>query len=236
MLPARLQADLDGLERLAALLVQADSPLIVAEYVGRTRRVSRRSSSWPNWLAVPVVDKFQRHNLPDQPSHGPDRPWDAAIEQADLILLLDNLDAFGSLNVPAADHQARPRYPPKTKLVRLCRSATWASGAWAHNYHRLQPLDLDLYGDTAIAPPEARRALSARSWRRTTAPAGASASGTRGSRLSTTRCALTTASRSRPRSRAPISSVRLIGELAGRWPAATTAFSRLALRGRTCAA
>jgi thiamine pyrophosphate-dependent acetolactate synthase large subunit-like protein len=151
--PARLQADLDGLERLAALLVQADSPLIVAEYVGRHPTGFAALVELADLLAVPVIDKFQRHNFPtshpmDLTGLGP-----PAIEQADLIVLLDNLDAFGSLNVRAADHQARPLYHPGTKLVRLSLGDLGIR-AWAHNYHRLQPLDLDLYGDTAIALPK----------------------------------------------------------------------------------
>ena len=77
-------------------------------------------------VPVPVIDKFQRHNFPT--SHAMDLTGlgPPAIEQADLILLLDNLDAFGSLNVRAADHQARPLYRPGTKLVRRHEFQRWS--------------------------------------------------------------------------------------------------------------
>lgn len=152
-LPARIQADLDGLWRLAELLVAADCPLIVAEYTGRHPDAFAALAELAELLASPVIDKFQRHCFPTSHPMDVTGLGQLALDQADLILMLDNLDPFGSINARGADHQARPLYPREAKLARLSLGDLGIR-SWAHNYHRLQPLDLDLYGDTAIALPK----------------------------------------------------------------------------------
>jgi acetolactate synthase-1/2/3 large subunit len=152
--PGRIQVDLDQLEQLAGWLVATERPVIIADYVGRHPDGFRALAELANLLAIPVIDKFQRHNISTAHPMDITGSGTSAIEKADLILALDSADVFGALNSRrASDHKSYPIYKPGTKLASISLGDLGIR-AWAHNYQRMQPLDLDLYGDTALALPQ----------------------------------------------------------------------------------
>lgn len=152
--PSRLQVDLDDLNRLANWLVAAEQPLIIVDYVGRHPDGFRALAELADLLAIPVVDRFQRHNISTAHPMDVTGAGQSVIEGADLILVLDSADAFGALNARhATSHKSYPLYKPGMRLARISLGDLGIR-AWAHNYQRMQPLDLDLYGDTAVALPQ----------------------------------------------------------------------------------
>src|SRR5258707_9507163 len=62
--PTRMAADPTALDRLAELLMNADRPVILAEYLGRDHAAVRQLVRVADILAVPVVDVRARHNFP----------------------------------------------------------------------------------------------------------------------------------------------------------------------------
>jgi thiamine pyrophosphate-dependent acetolactate synthase large subunit-like protein len=153
-MPSRLQVDLDGIERLAGWLIAAEGPLIIADYVGRHPDGFRALAELADLVAIPVVDKFQRHNISTAHPMDVTGAGQSVIESADLILALDSADIFGALNARhAGDRKSYPLYKSGTRLASISLGDLGIR-AWAHNYQRMQPLDLDLYGDTALALPQ----------------------------------------------------------------------------------
>lgn len=152
--PSRIQADLDGLWRLAELLVNAERPLIIAEYVGRNPAGFTALTELAELAAIPVVDKFSRHNFPTSSPMDLTGAGQSVLDHADVIVTMDLVDPFGAVNArQKADHKSKPIVRPETKLVNLSMGDL-GTKSWAHNFHRTQAFDLNLNGDTAIVLPQ----------------------------------------------------------------------------------
>ena len=98
-------AALDRLEAIATLLVEADRPVIIADYVGRSRAGFDALRRLAETLAVPVVDLGGRHNFPT--GHWADCSLDrhARLREADVVLALDCRDTRWAIST--VDHDGR---------------------------------------------------------------------------------------------------------------------------------
>ena len=152
--PASMQANPDALRRAANLLVNAKSPLIIADYLGRNPKTVRALIELAELLAIPVVDKGNRFNFPN--AHPLDVTDGARelLQKADVILALDVADLYGSLTTVSKQTRACEYViGPSTKLIHISMNDMLVR-SWAGDCQVLQALDVPISADTSVAVPE----------------------------------------------------------------------------------
>jgi thiamine pyrophosphate-dependent acetolactate synthase large subunit-like protein len=152
--PAPTQANPEALRRAAELLVGAQHPLIIADYLGRNPEAIPSLIQLAELLAVPVIDKGNRFNFPT--THPLDVTSAAGdyIRKADFILALDVQDLFGSLTtVSKQTRECEYQTAPNVKIAHIHMNDMLVR-SWAADYQVLQPVDVPITADTSVALPE----------------------------------------------------------------------------------
>lgn len=155
--PAPAQANPEALRRAAELLTSAGSPVIIADLLGRNPKSVAALTELADLLAVPVLDKGGRFNFPT--THPLDVTGGAQeiLQRADVVLALDVLDLYGSLTrvskrTRACEYVTRP----SVKIIHISMNDMLVR-SWAADVQVLQPLDVPISADTAVALPELTR-------------------------------------------------------------------------------
>ena len=163
----------DRLEELAAWLVDAEFPVIVAEYAGRNPETVPALADLAESLGAPVLDHPSRFNFPS--THPMDFTGAAAevLPQADVLLALDVPDLYRVLTVQdKTTRESVFRLPAGCRIAQISMFDL-SIRSWASDYNRLPPVDLPLAGSTALALPRlvssVRGQLEKRADRRRTA-------------------------------------------------------------------
>ena len=152
--PARIQADHEALERAAKLLVEAESPLIIADALGRNPNTVQHLVELAELLSIPVIDKGRRFNFPNTNPLDVTGAAQGLIKKADVVLGLDILDFYGSLTT--IDRTTRVSVPATTPSVKIIDIAMrdLLVRSWAADYQPLQAVDVPISADTSVALPE----------------------------------------------------------------------------------
>jgi thiamine pyrophosphate-dependent acetolactate synthase large subunit-like protein len=152
-----MQANPEALRRAAQLLVNAQTPLIIADTLGRNPKTVPALIELAEALAIPVVDKGARFNFPTT------HPLDATdgarelLQKADVILALDVADLFGSLTtVSKQTRDCEYVTSPAVKLITISMNDMLVH-SWAGDYQALQAVDVPMCADTSVAVPELTR-------------------------------------------------------------------------------
>ena len=155
--PAPMQANPDALRRAAQLLVNAQTPLIIADTLGRNPKTVPALIELAELLAIPVVDKGARFNFPTvHPLDATDGARDI-LQKADVILALDLADLFGSLTtVSKRTRNCEYITAPSVKIISISMNDMLVH-SWANDFQALQAVDVPMSADTAIAVPELTR-------------------------------------------------------------------------------
>jgi acetolactate synthase I/II/III large subunit len=155
--PAPVQANPEALRRAAQLLVNAQTPLIISDTLGRNPRTVPALVELAELLGAPVVDKGARFNFPTaHPLDATDGARDL-LQKADVILALDVADLFGSLTtVSKQTRDCEYVTSPTVKLINISMHDMLVH-SWAGDYQALQALDVPMCADTAVAVPELTR-------------------------------------------------------------------------------
>jgi thiamine pyrophosphate-dependent acetolactate synthase large subunit-like protein len=155
--PAPMQANPDALRRAAQLLVNAQTPLIIADALGRNPKTVPALIELAELLAIPVVDKGARFNFPTV------HPLDVTdgareiLQKADVILALDLADLFGSLTtVSKRTRNCEYITSPTVKIISISMNDMLVH-SWANDFQALQAVDVPMSADTAMAVPELTR-------------------------------------------------------------------------------
>ncbi len=155
--PAPMQANPDALRRAAQLLVNAQTPLIIADTLGRNPKTVPALIELAELLAIPVVDKGARFNFPTV------HPLDVTdgareiLQKADVILALDLADLYGSLTtVSKRTRNCEYLTSPSVKIISISMNDMLVH-SWANDFQALQAVDVPMSADTAIAVPELTR-------------------------------------------------------------------------------
>ncbi len=151
--PAPVQGDPRALEVAARWLVEAAHPVVLADYVGRSAGGVAALVELADLLALPVIDLGSRFNFPN--SHPLDLTGaeEELLPHADVVLALDVFDLQKALGtVDRTTRRARPLIGDGTKVIHVSLNDL-AARAWAQEYGRLQPVDLAIAADTAVALP-----------------------------------------------------------------------------------
>jgi len=151
--PAPMQANPQALGRAARLLVEAQSPLIIADYVGRNPDAVASLIALAELLAIPVIDKGGRFNFPNT------HPMDVAggqedlLRKADVILALDVQDLYGSLtSLDRATRVTQYVTSPQARIIQISMNEMRVR-SWASDFQCLQAVDVPICADTAVALP-----------------------------------------------------------------------------------
>jgi acetolactate synthase I/II/III large subunit len=150
---APIQADPDGLRQAASWLAEAECPVILADRVGRSPSAASPLRELAELLGAPVVDFGARFNFPS--THPLDGTGAARelLGAADVVLALDVTDLYGVLHASDARRRAQGyAVHPDAKVISLSVSELLVR-SWTADYERMQPVDLNLVGDSKVALP-----------------------------------------------------------------------------------
>ena len=155
--PAPAQANPEALRRAAEALVNAQTPLIVADMLGRNPKAVASLIELAELLAVPVVDKGARFNFP---SVHPLDVTDGAreiLQKADFILALDVGDLFGALTTVSKQTRESEYITSAGVKIASISMNDMLVHSWANDFQALQAIDIPMSADTSIAVPELTR-------------------------------------------------------------------------------
>jgi acetolactate synthase-1/2/3 large subunit len=150
-----IQAEATALQRAAELLVAAEHPVILTEYLGRHPSAFHTLVRLAERVAVPVIDLNGRLNFPNR--HPLNLTGTHVLEQADLVLALDVRDLYGPLTrLDRVTRRTEYIVPPDCKLVEIGLGDLEIS-KWAQDFQKFQQTDLSILADTSVALPELLR-------------------------------------------------------------------------------
>jgi thiamine pyrophosphate-dependent acetolactate synthase large subunit-like protein len=152
--PVPMAANLEAVQQVAAWLVQAEHPVIVADAVGRHPAAVGALVELAELLAIPILDQGARFNVSNM--HALDCTGAEAelLPRADVVLALDVVDLFRSLT--RLDRSTRTLHPLVSDQATIVHISLgdFAIRSWAGDYQRLQRVDLPIAADTSIALPQ----------------------------------------------------------------------------------
>jgi acetolactate synthase I/II/III large subunit len=151
--PAPFQGDARALDVAARWLLEAANPVVLADYVGRSGPAVGALVELAELLALPVIDLGSRFNFPNTHPLDLSGAEEDLLAQADVVLALDVFDLQKALGtVDRTTRRARQLTGEGTKIIHISLNDL-AVRAWTQDYGRLQPVDLAIAADTAVAIP-----------------------------------------------------------------------------------
>ncbi|MCA1647865.1 MAG: thiamine pyrophosphate-binding protein [Chloroflexi bacterium] len=149
--PTRMAAEPAALHRLAEMLVNAERPVILVEYLGRDHAAVPELVRLAESLAVPVVDVRARHNFPT--NHPLNLTHTNVFDDADLLLALDVRDLERpTTRLESATRRVQSRLPADCVFAEIGFSDLELS-SWSMDYGRYQETQLSILADTSLAVP-----------------------------------------------------------------------------------
>ena len=137
------------LQRIADALLDAESPVIVADRLGRSAVAFDALVKLAGLLNVPVLDQGNRHNFPTQHPMALGGITEEVLGSADFILALDTMDLYGALHtVNRLTRETQPMYKPGTPIAHVTLDG-YIVRSWSHDFRRLQETDDAIAADTS---------------------------------------------------------------------------------------
>jgi benzoylformate decarboxylase/acetolactate synthase-1/2/3 large subunit len=153
--------DPEALERLVAELLTARRPVIIASYAGRDPAAFEQIPALAELLGAGMIDTRHRLNFPNR--HPLNVEGTAALDEADLILLLD----LKNVDKPLArehmhDRGMRSRVPEGARILEIGFNDLHTK-PWVQDLGAIVEADIRLTADTSVALPllleQVRRAV-----------------------------------------------------------------------------
>ncbi len=148
---SRIGADPDALAAAARALVAAERPVIIAAYAGRDPRAFGWIPQLAELVGAGVIDTGDRLNAPN--THPLNVTGTDALNEADLVLLLDVKDAPALVETDQVTRSQRSRLQPRTTVVDIGFNELQTS-SWIHHHGALTPTDIAVTADTSVVLPE----------------------------------------------------------------------------------
>src|SRR5262245_19330625 len=150
---APLQAERDALKEAARLLSEAQTPVVLADYVGRNNEAVSSLVELADLLALPVIDLGARLNFPNTHPLNLTGKNRELLGSADLILGLDVVDLDGTLTYyDSANKTTMPAIDPNCKVLHVTLADLSVRG-WTTDFQALAPVDLPICADTRVFLP-----------------------------------------------------------------------------------
>jgi acetolactate synthase-1/2/3 large subunit len=147
------QGDSAALAEAARWLVEAKSPVIVADRMARDQRGVDLLVQLAEKLGAPVVDAGGRLNFPNQHPLCHTERRRALVRDADVVLLLEVADPWGQFNSMSDPHKIQ-RFVAKTgvKVINLSMQDVYIRSNY-QDFQRYMPADLSINGDAQASLP-----------------------------------------------------------------------------------
>lgn len=161
--PLPLQAPEEGLEKTVRWLLDAQRPVIIADWVGRNDTGFTSLRELAELLAIPVLDQNGRFNFATQHWLNLTGMEQKVLPQADLILALDVPDLESSVSIGVQEQGKRAvvnLLPPQAKVINVALDDLLVR-AWSNEFNRLRRTDLSILADTSVFLPKLVRRLEA---------------------------------------------------------------------------
>src|SRR5436309_12204737 len=154
--PTSPQGDPRALEDAARRACEAESPLILAESLGRRPGTGAALQRLADLLVAPVVDLGDGHrgraSFPNRHLLDLSGAKQELVQEADLILALDVQDLLGALGEVDRSPREVRRLGDRAQLVTISLN-DYAHRSWAHTALSLVPVDLAIAADATLALP-----------------------------------------------------------------------------------
>jgi acetolactate synthase-1/2/3 large subunit len=156
---APVQANPESLRKAAQLLVAAQTPLIIAETMGRNHQTVSSLVELAELLAIPVIDKVggRKANGFNFPNTHPLDITQGAKEylgKADVVMALDVPDIYGSLTtVDKTTRASKYQSDPAAKIINISMNDMLIH-SWSADYQSLHAVDVPITAETSVAVPE----------------------------------------------------------------------------------
>lgn len=152
--PILPQASAETLTQVAQLLVKAEFPVIVVDYMGRNAASVQKLVELAELLSIPVIDCGGRYNFPNNHSLCLTGIKKSIFENADFVLALDVNDLANVFGEASKHDRSYRSYLNSFAKVAHITMADYLVGKWAADYHKLSPVDITVAADTSIVLPE----------------------------------------------------------------------------------
>jgi acetolactate synthase-1/2/3 large subunit len=151
--PAPMAADAEALEIAAKMLVEAEHPVILAEYSGGRAGGFAHIIELAETISAPVVDVNSRLNFPNRHPLSLSLVDDVFLD-ADLVLCLDvrNWERVTS-RLDRTTRAATDIVPANCRWINL-GFADIEISSWSMDYQRFRKADLRILADTVTAVPQ----------------------------------------------------------------------------------
>jgi len=151
--PSSPQADPSALTKAAKLLVDAERPVVIADYLGRNQQAVNWLVELSELLALPVIDCGSRGNFPNNHPLDLTDAADELVREADVVLALD----MGALEsaLTALDEASKKVVavtPEYTKVIHITL-ADLALKSWCQHVGKLGAVHVPILADTSLALP-----------------------------------------------------------------------------------
>ncbi|HEY3880818.1 MAG TPA: thiamine pyrophosphate-dependent enzyme [Trebonia sp.] len=151
--PTRLAPDAGALAELAARLLAAQDPVILAGSVGRDQQSVPALVELAELLGAPVLPGEERMNIPNTHPLCQRGAEKGLLSGSDLILGLDVTDLQGRTSeVNRTTHEIQSLLTPGTATARIGLTDL-SVRSWTHDFQALFPAEPDILADTALAIP-----------------------------------------------------------------------------------
>ena len=151
--PSRVQADPEALIHAAELLLEAERPVVLASYLGKAPQTIDGLVRLAETLALPVIDMGDLFNFPSRHPLNLTEAAGELLDEADVILALDVYDLQQAITtVDRVTRRAIERIPGEARTIDVSLRQ-YAVRSWVSDFGRLQPVDLPIAADTALAVP-----------------------------------------------------------------------------------
>jgi thiamine pyrophosphate-dependent acetolactate synthase large subunit-like protein len=148
------QGDTAALRDAAKLLVAAQKTVIVADRAVRSQTGVKLIVELAEALGAPVIDNGSRMNFPN--THDLDCTFmrQTLLRDADVILLLEVADPWGTLNSFADPYKTyRPIVKPDAKVISVSMREIYLKSNY-QDLQRYMPIDLAIGGDVEATLPD----------------------------------------------------------------------------------
>jgi len=147
------QGDAGAVAEAAKLLVNARSPVIVADRAVRSQQGVTLLVQLAESLGAPVIDLGARMNFPSRHALCHSDARRTVVRDADVVLLLEVGDPFGQFNAigdPHKDHRSLAR--KDVKIISISMADAYIRSNY-QDFQRFMPVDLPIIGDVEATMP-----------------------------------------------------------------------------------
>lgn len=153
-LPVPPQGERGAVEEAAKMLVAAENPVLVADRMARTPNGMARLVELAELLQAGVIDQGSRMNFPSRHPLNQTLRAGAAVAQADLIVGLECVDFWGTVNALRDQLHRSTRRVAKAdaKLITITTGDLYIRSNY-QDFRRMQPVDLAIAADAEATLP-----------------------------------------------------------------------------------